>query len=238
MAGNYETACKTCHDVQHSLAFDYASFVPRISHAANRALLALPAAEKAKLLAERGRPSGLDALVTNATFVGSEACKSCHASEFETWAKHPHSRALASLESKGQAANAECLRCHTTGMGRPGGFRETNAVATASDLSRVGCESCHGPGSAHVAEGATRRGSILALADKCDSCVILQICGGCHDEANDKGFTFSVEKKIEHQRHGKVATGAKTAWIPAHVDPHALAAIAFHERDSRAWTER
>jgi peroxiredoxin len=236
--GDYATACQSCHDAKHSLGFDYATFSPRISHAANRPLLALPAAEKAKLLAERGRPKGLDALVTNATFVGSEACKSCHASEFETWTKHPHSHAVATLEAKGEANNPECLRCHTTGMGRPGGFRDAGAVASASDLARVGCEACHGPGSAHVAEGASPRGTILGLADKCDSCVILQICGGCHDDANDKGFPFEVEKKIEHQRHGTPAARANSAARSASVDAHTLAALAFHERDARAWTGR
>jgi hypothetical protein len=34
--------------------------------------------------------------------------------------------------------------------------------------------------------------------------VILQICGGCHDEANDPGFEFRVEEKIEAQRHGTI----------------------------------
>ncbi|HME68822.1 MAG TPA: hypothetical protein VKM54_03035, partial [Myxococcota bacterium] len=35
-----------------------------------------------------------------------------------------------------------------------------------------------------------------------DSCVILQICGSCHDAANDAGFEFQVKKKIEAQKHG------------------------------------
>jgi hypothetical protein len=34
--------------------------------------------------------------------------------------------------------------------------------------------------------------------------VILQICGGCHDDANDPGFEFHVEDKIEAQRHGTI----------------------------------
>ena len=47
-------------------------------------------------------------------------------------------------------------------------------------------------------------GTILSLGDKCDSCVILQICGTCHDEANDPGFAFEVIEKIEVQRHGTI----------------------------------
>jgi hypothetical protein len=37
--------------------------------------------------------------------------------------------------------------------------------------------------------------------------VILQICGACHDDANDPGFDFEVKKKIEKQRHGTLEPG-------------------------------
>ena len=47
----------------------------------------------------------------------------------------------------------------------------------------------------------------MSLADKCDSCVILQICGACHDDANDPGFPFKVEERIEAQRHGTLEPG-------------------------------
>jgi hypothetical protein len=37
--------------------------------------------------------------------------------------------------------------------------------------------------------------------------VILQICGSCHDDANDPGFEFEVIEKIEAQRHGTIEPG-------------------------------
>ena len=37
--------------------------------------------------------------------------------------------------------------------------------------------------------------------------MILQICGGCHDDANDPGFEFEVLDKIEVQRHGTIEAG-------------------------------
>ena len=103
--------------------------------------------------------------------------------------------------------DADCLRCHTTGFGRPGGFPEKGLPAEHADLAGVGCESCHGPGGDHVAEGAAKIGTIVSLGDKCDSCVILQICGACHDDANDPGFEFEVKEKIEKQRHGTLEPG-------------------------------
>lgn len=202
----YQPVCLTCHDPKHSLGFDFASFRPRISHAENAALVALPPEEKQRILAERGRPGG-SLLPTSADYVGSEACRGCHEAEFHTWSASPHARAVATLEAKGKAGDADCLRCHTTAFGQPGGFPAGASVKAHPDLARVGCESCHGPGGDHVKDDAVRLGSIVSLGDKCDSCVILQICGTCHDDDNDPGFRFEVEAKIERQRHGTIEAG-------------------------------
>jgi hypothetical protein len=154
--------------------------------------------------------------------VGSEACRGCHAAEFGTWQEGPHAASVATLEREGRQADGDCLACHTTGHGRDGGFPSGAPVAAHEDLARVGCESCHGPGGDHVAEGSTKVGTIVSLGDKCDSCVILQICGGCHDEANDPGFEFEVLDKIEKIRHGTIeaGTGAPLGSERARVTPH------------------
>ena len=198
--GAYEAVCQSCHNPEHSLGFEYASFLPRVSHAANLANLALPAADREKLLAERRAPRK-DILPTAAAYVGSEACKSCHAAEHATWSEHPHARTFATLSAKGAQTNTDCVRCHSTGLGRPGGFVLGGGAQAA--LEGVGCESCHGPGGDHVPEAARKQGTIVKLSDKCGSCVILQVCGACHDDANDPGFEYEVKAKILHQRHGK-----------------------------------
>jgi hypothetical protein len=130
---------------------------------------------------------------------------------------------VATLSKAGKSANADCLACHTTGFGRPGGFPGDGVVESHTDLARVGCESCHGPGGEHVKQGAAKTGNIVSLGDKCDSCVILQICGRCHDEVNDPGFEFEVLEKIEAQRHGTIEPGtgkpkAESAAIPDPTD--------------------
>lgn len=209
-AGNYEPVCLTCHDQEHSLGFQYASFLPKISHAANADLASLPLAKRQELLAARAQPRS-DLLPSNAAYVGSDACRSCHEQEFATWSASPHARTIASLEAKGEAANATCQACHVTALGKPGGYPKGAPPATHADLARVGCESCHGPGGNHVGEGAPRIGTIVSLGDKCDSCVILQICGSCHDQANDPGFEFAVKQKIERQKHGTIEASATRA---------------------------
>jgi peroxiredoxin/nitrate/TMAO reductase-like tetraheme cytochrome c subunit len=198
--GAYQPVCETCHNPEHSLGFEYASFLPRVSHATNLANLALPAAEREKLLAERRAPRK-DILPTAAAYVGSQVCQSCHVDEHATWSQHPHARAFATLAAKGEQENAACVSCHSTGLGKPGGF--VLGAGAQPALAAVGCESCHGPGGDHVGEGARREGTIVKLSDKCGSCVILQVCGSCHDDANDPGFEFEVKAKIIHQRHGK-----------------------------------
>jgi peroxiredoxin len=202
---DYEEVCGSCHNPEHSLGFDYATFLPQISHAANAHVTNLSLEERQVLLAKLG--TSRNPLPTLGSYVGSEACQSCHTSEHASWSEDPHSRALESLVGAGEAGNAECLQCHTTGFGRSGGFPEDGSAKSHPDLARVGCESCHGRGSEHIKEEATKIGSIVSLGDKCDSCVILQICGSCHDDANHPGFEFEVQDKIDLQRHGSIEPG-------------------------------
>jgi peroxiredoxin len=234
---SYEDVCVTCHDPKHSLGFNYATFLPKISHAANASLAALPLAEKQKILEKQGKLHA-PLLPTAAAYVGSQACQSCHPGEFETWSKHPHANALASLEAKGAAAKPECLTCHTTAFGRPGGFPKDGKAAEHADLARVGCESCHGPGGDHVKPNAARVGTIVSLGDKCDSCVILQICGSCHDQANDPGFEFSVDKKIDAQKHGTKPPAAGLSKPSASLDAPSASWIGAIERGFALTDER
>ena len=62
------------------------------------------------------------------TYVGSEACMNCHKTEyknFKTYAKKAHSYESIKLMKKGLKDTEfyKCLECHTTGHGKPGGFR-------------------------------------------------------------------------------------------------------------------
>jgi len=201
--GDYAAVCGNCHNPTHSLGFDYATFHPRVSHAK---IAALSNAERAELRVAGAAAREL--MPSTAAYVGSNACQSCHAKEFETWAAGPHAHAVATLEKAGKQGQADCLGCHTTAYGKPGGFPAGAKPASSPDLARVGCESCHGPGGDHVGEHAQRVGTILSLGDKCESCVILKVCGTCHDKANDPHFEFSVQKRIDAQRHGTTPSAA------------------------------
>ncbi len=203
---DYRAVCESCHNQKHSLGFDFERFLPLVSHEANLDLTELSLEERERILERRRKPRQ-DLLPSSAEYVGSAACESCHEEEFATWSQQPHASAIAKLEAPSETQDPECLRCHTTAFGKPGGFPADGKPAEHPDLAVVGCESCHGPGGDHVETEDPEPGSIIALGDKCDSCVVLQICGSCHDEANDPGFEFELQGKIERQRHGSIEAG-------------------------------
>jgi len=191
-----EQTCKTCHTPEHSLRFSFAERLPIISHAANAEQIKSLSMEQRRALLEK-RDKRERTLFDSADFVGSGKCAECHTKEFERWQASPHSGAFTTLIAKESQSNKECQACHTTGFEKPGGF-----PAGGDAMHGVGCESCHGPGGNHVAQSTPTAATIFGLTDKCDSCVILQICGSCHDDANDPNFEFEVEDKIDLIRHG------------------------------------
>jgi len=191
---DYRDVCAPCHTQEHSLRFVYDERLPMVSHASNAHLAGLSVEERHSLVERRDRRSRT--LFEAAAFVGPQGCQECHQIEYESWAHSPHAHALATLEKEGRHGDAECQACHTTGFGQPGGFPEGG-----EPMRDVGCESCHGPGGDHVATDPVQPGTILSLKNVCDSCVILQICGSCHDEANDPGFEFSLATKLDAVRH-------------------------------------
>ena len=89
-------------------------------------------------------------------FVGSEACAKCHEAIYEDWKLTPHTHAFETLVDKGVERDPECVTCHTVGWSRDREkwSRNQSSFFTAEaspKLLGVGCESCHGAGSEHVA---------------------------------------------------------------------------------------
>jgi hypothetical protein len=85
-------------------------------------------------------------------YVGSEACKDCHPTEYESFVVNAKkSGSFKSIERLRRGLTDEeikkCYSCHTTGYGKPGGFIDPE---TTPHLKNAGCEVCHGPGEAHV----------------------------------------------------------------------------------------
>jgi hypothetical protein len=83
-----------------------------------------------------------------ASYSGTAACASCHGKASHAWEKSGHAHAFSTLVAAKADADPNCIGCHTVGFGSPTGYRREFGK---EKLTNVGCESCHGPGSAHIA---------------------------------------------------------------------------------------
>jgi hypothetical protein len=83
-----------------------------------------------------------------APYIAQETCILCHEKAYKIWAESTHSHAYETLVKAEREYDPECLSCHTVGFGYKTGFR---SLEETSSLIDVGCESCHGPCSDHVA---------------------------------------------------------------------------------------
>lgn len=126
---------------------------------------------------------------------GSESCAACHAAQSSVWRQTGHARAWQTLAARHFEVDPECMQCHTTGYGLPGGF--ATRAATPGRVS-VGCESCHGPSAAHAAD--PHRHTPFRAADQCTQ---------CHDRENSPKFDFAAYwGKIHHGPATPPAGGA------------------------------
>ena len=79
--------------------------------------------------------------------------------------------------SKAPDATEGCFVCHSTVVAK-----EDNRLLPETTMMGVGCETCHGPGRAHI--DAVRRGDrderMLKLADFDGRMLSQQLCGQCH----------------------------------------------------------
>ena len=119
-----------------------------------------------------------------ATYMGSKACAECHEEQYDKFKKYAkkanssHSiKVMASDLTEGELK--ECFSCHTTGYGRPGGFK---SFEETPELADAGCEVCHGPGSKHVDEG----GGVQSIKSR----LSIKDCEACHSEERVDAFNF------------------------------------------------
>jgi hypothetical protein len=124
-----------------------------------------------------------------ARYVGAETCRGCHADAWDHWQQAlvtlpstnsdgsrterrvGHARAWTTLVDAGRERDRSCVGCHSAGFDEPGGACTTTLLVQRG-LQGVQCESCHGPGSLHVAGGGDRT-KIRGVVDEAT-------CRGCH----------------------------------------------------------
>lgn len=132
------------------------------------------------------------------SYSGSRACLDCHLDESVQWAGTAHARALSTLRRRHRHFDPTCVSCHVVGYAdRKGGYRI--GEPGTHEVEDVGCETCHGPGSAHIAAKGDHR--LIRGNPGPDVCV------SCHHGQHDPGFQAAVAERFTHVRH-RPATGS------------------------------
>jgi predicted CXXCH cytochrome family protein len=133
----------------------------------------------------------------NSSFVGyrdpatkQTTCGNCHVLKQQDWARTGHAHAFADMEA-GDTATAACFRCHTTN-GATNIGADTAGFLSASAVNRkyfedVQCESCHGPGAAHVTVPDAEQTKPIPYFVSYDSALGVG-CGTCHMGAPHASF--------------------------------------------------
>lgn len=111
---------------------------------------------------------------TTASYVDNAICAGCHDDINTTYMQTKHAVAYPDLMAGFHLPS--CVPCHSTGAGVPGIYPATGYNVTTNlpaYLQNVTCQSCHGPGSLHVASGSDKQATIGLVLNS-------SLCGSCH----------------------------------------------------------
>jgi cytochrome c5 len=118
-----------------------------------------------------------------ASYSGTESCTDCHEDQAASWAKTVHATAWKTLVDRGQQFDLDCIGCHVTGWDKPGG----STLGHNDTLRDVQCETCHGPGSIHVAKGGLEKPFAIKRAPPDDLCAMQ-----CHTKEHSDTFQYEA----------------------------------------------
>ena len=132
------------------------------------------------------------------SYVGSQACATCHQKEFDQWAHTSHATAFNTLLMVGKQFYPECVSCHVTGFRYETGYQIGSEEK--EQLADVGCETCHGPGKQHITTPLTTnvRGEVKN-----------QVCVECHTPSHSPGFEQIVAHVIQEVDHSRTEPSLK-----------------------------
>lgn len=142
-----------------------------------------------------------------ASYVGTEECGFCHDDAVKFWETTRHEKAWETLTELGKEFDFDCIACHVTGFGEPGGSN----LAFNETLRDVQCETCHGPGSIHVEEDGKDVPKTMVTSPEEALCVT------CHSIEHSDTFNFQAYlRDITGPGHGASLRAALGAGDTAH----------------------
>jgi DmsE family decaheme c-type cytochrome len=95
-------------------------------------------------------------------------------------------------QSDGYAGSDTCLACHTGQGDSLKGTQHAHARNPRTPIANQGCESCHGPGQAHVdddAKGHMRKFAEMSAAESSQACLT------CHNRGDHAGWEGSAHDR-------------------------------------------
>ncbi|MGH8103237.1 MAG: multiheme c-type cytochrome [bacterium] len=122
-------------------------------------------------------------------YSGAKSCEVCHHDQYDRWSDSKHAGAIITLLKSRDEYTVNCLPCHTTGFGEPGGFR--NYLGTAT-FSGVQCEACHGPSLAHMRDAHKRGMKATSVQPPRPT---RQTCLKCHTAEWSPHFDYATAVK-------------------------------------------
>lgn len=151
-------------------------------------------------------------LTAAAQYVGAARCRACHLPLARSWEQTKMAKAFELLKpgvavevkrahkldpAKDYTHDSNCLPCHVTGYGKPGGFE---TIEKTPGLAGVGCEVCHGAGGNYLKAKLMslenkeyKRADLLAAGLTVPD---VKICQGCHNPKSPfyKPFDYQSRK--------------------------------------------
>ncbi len=136
-------------------------------------------------VAAQQRPLGVPREDPRFAALGSDSCRPCHRELYDSWASSTHALAAEILTSQ-QKLDTDCVRCH---------LPDTVALEDG-----IGCEACHGPGSAYADLDVMidpLKSLAAGLQEPDTTCIY------CHNPGHD----FHVERDLPNEARRIHATG-------------------------------
>ncbi|MFQ5776785.1 MAG: cytochrome c family protein [Terriglobia bacterium] len=149
--------------------------------------------------------------MAEAQYVGAKRCRPCHLAQYKSWQKTKMANVFELLKpgvraevkrahdidpDKDYTNDPNCLQCHVTGWGEPGGFV---SLEKTPKLVGVQCEVCHGPGKGYLKpilmslkNKQYKRSDLLAAGMVIPS---EEVCRKCHNEKSPFYKPFDYEER-------------------------------------------